>query len=237
MRLAVEATPSKSLATPRRAILPWAPASAGPYRLPRPILDRLVAALAAYRNRDAALGLAVFLARFWSTPARLVAAFPIDRRALTDHAALGLSEARVRGALATLEAVGFLDRDLVPSGSRYRATEQGLHRKPVLWRFGADYGEAFAKANGRSQASRPRPTSSRRPIVPTPAPSRPLPRPETFPAQVAQKQIQTEGVIMGEVQNPPTGLEAALERFRRAIEGERGDRQDQGAPLSRWDER
>lgn len=212
-------------AKPRRAILPWSPANAGPYRLPKPILDRLVVALAAYRNRDAALGLAVFLGRFWSTPARLMAAFPIDRRALTDHAMLGLTEARVRGALATLEAVGFLDRAVVPSGSRYRPTEQGLHRKPVLWRFGADYGEAFAKVNGRGRPGRTNTTTSRRLIASTPAPRMAPPRPETSPTKLAQKEIPAVAVLMGDqAPTPLTDLDAALERLGRAIEVESGDR-------------
>src|SRR3954454_5978106 len=89
---------------------PFTPASAGPYRLPHDVRDHLAAALAPYLNRDAAFALAVFLARYWSTPARLLAAFPIDRRELADRAALGLTEARVRGAIRTLEEVGFLDR-------------------------------------------------------------------------------------------------------------------------------
>src|SRR5918993_5596830 len=55
---------------------------AGPYRLPRDVRDRLTAALVPFRNRDAALALAVFLGRFWSTPSRLLTAFPIDRREL-----------------------------------------------------------------------------------------------------------------------------------------------------------
>jgi hypothetical protein len=55
---------------------------AGPYRLPRDVRDRLTAALAPYRNRDAAFALATFLGRFWSTPNRLLTAFPIDRREL-----------------------------------------------------------------------------------------------------------------------------------------------------------
>src|SRR5215218_3998126 len=57
---------------------PFTPSSAGPYRLPRDVRDRLASALAPFRNRDAAFALAVFLARYWSTPARLLAAFPID---------------------------------------------------------------------------------------------------------------------------------------------------------------
>src|SRR5215218_5732195 len=80
---------------------PFTPSSAGPYRLPHDVRDRLAAALAPCRNRDAAFALATFLGRFWSTPGRLRAAFPIDRRELAEHAALGLTEAQVRGATKT----------------------------------------------------------------------------------------------------------------------------------------
>src|SRR5215204_7371663 len=58
---------------------------AGPYRLPHDVRDRLTAALVPFRNRDAAFALAVFLGRFWSTPARLLTAFPIDRRELAEE--------------------------------------------------------------------------------------------------------------------------------------------------------
>src|SRR3954447_20208166 len=62
---------------------PFTPSSpAGPYRLPHEVCDRLAAALVPFRNRDAAFTLATFLGRFWSTPSRLLTAFPIDRRAL-----------------------------------------------------------------------------------------------------------------------------------------------------------
>src|SRR3954451_178582 len=122
----------------------FTPSSAGIYRLPHDVRDRLAAALAPYRNRDAAFALAVFLGRFWSTPARLLTAFPIDRRELAAHAALGLTEARVRGAIGTLEEVGFLDR-AVASGSTHQPTPDGLHRKPVLFMFGSDYGRGCRK--------------------------------------------------------------------------------------------
>jgi len=90
---------------------PFAPLhESGPYRLPYDVRDRLTAALAPFRNREAAFALAVFLGRFWSMPNQLLTAFPIDRRVLADHAALGLTEARVRGAIRVLEEVGFLDR-------------------------------------------------------------------------------------------------------------------------------
>src|SRR3954466_15593900 len=119
---------------------PFTPSrNAGPYRLPHDVWDRLVSTLAPFRSRDAALALAVFLGRFWSTPSRLLSAFPIDRRELADHDALGLTEARVRGAIRALEEVGFLDR-AVASGSTHRPTPDGLHRRPVLFLFGSDYG-------------------------------------------------------------------------------------------------
>src|SRR5215213_4840835 len=143
----------------RRPFTPSLPA--GPYRLPHDVRDRLTAALAPYRNRDAAFSLAVFLGRFWSTPARLLTAFPIDRRELSDHAALGLTEARVRGAIRTLEEVGFLDRALA-SGSTHRPTPEGLHRKPVLFMFGGDYGPLFGAANRRAAAARERRSGARR---------------------------------------------------------------------------
>src|SRR3954447_24245484 len=128
---------------------------AGPYRLPHAVRDRLAAALIPYRNRDAAFALATFLGRFWSTPARLLAAFPIDRRELAEHAALGLTEAQVRGAIRALEEVGFLDR-AVTSGSTHRPTPDGLHRKPVLFMFGSDYGPLFSAANKRAAVARGR---------------------------------------------------------------------------------
>src|SRR3982751_5345208 len=114
----------------RRPFTPSLPA--GPYRLPRDVRDCLTAALVPYRNRDAAFALATFLGRFWSTPTRLLTAFPIDRRELANHTALGLTEARVRGAIKTLEEAGFLDR-AVASGSTSQPTPDGLHRKPVLF--------------------------------------------------------------------------------------------------------
>src|SRR3954469_17482032 len=160
LRPAVEASPRVELARMAHPLLPrsrppserrrgsrrpFAPSQGGVYRLPYDVRDRLTAALMPFRNRDAAFTLAVFLARYWSTPARLLSAFPIDRRELADHAALGLTEARVRGAIRTLEEVGFLDR-AVASGSTHRPTPDGLHRKPVLFMFGSDYGSLFIMA-------------------------------------------------------------------------------------------
>jgi hypothetical protein len=119
--------------------------------------------LAPYRNRDSAYALAVFLARFWSTPSRIADAFPVDRRALAEHGELDLTEKRVRSAIRTLEEVGFLDRTLA-SGSPYKATEDGLRRKPILFTFGSDYAPTFIAANRRAAAARGSHSGERRPI-------------------------------------------------------------------------
>src|SRR3954447_13658917 len=168
LRRAVEASPRVELAPVAHPLLPlprppssrrrssrrpFAPPRAGVYRLLHDVRDRLAAALAPYRNCDAAFALAMFLGRFWSTPARLLTAFPIDRRELAEHAALGLSEARVRGAIRALEEVGFLVR-AVASGSTHKPTPDGLHRKPVLFLFESDYGSLFSAANRRAAAAR-----------------------------------------------------------------------------------
>src|SRR5215204_7425722 len=124
------------------------PAS-GRYTLPRPVLDRLQAALEPARNREAALVLAVFLGRFWSAPARLGQAFPIDRRALCGHRDLPLTEARIRGAIRVLEEVGFLQRIVPEPGRRYQPTADGLHRRPLVFHFGTEFQAMFAAANKR----------------------------------------------------------------------------------------
>src|SRR3954465_9718575 len=172
---------------------------AGPYRLPRDVRDHLTVALVPFRNRDAAFALATFLGRFWSTPNRLLTAFPIDRRELADHAALGLTEARVRGAIRTLEEVGFLDR-AVASGSTHKPTPDGLHRKPVLFMFGSDYGPLFSAANKRAAAAREQRSGSRRGSVlassPRPSAGLPTARPINSPKS---KSREADKVIMGEI--------------------------------------
>src|SRR5918997_5974186 len=137
----------------------------GTYRLPHDVRDRLVAALAPFRNREAAFALAVFLARFWSMPGRVALPFPIDRRALAGHRDLELTEGRVRGAIRVLEEIGFLAR-FVTSGSRYKATEEGLRRKPIPFQFGLDYAPLFIAANARATAARGRQEGARRPLTP-----------------------------------------------------------------------
>jgi len=185
-------------------------ADVGPYRLPKALQDRLTASLAGFRNAEAAFALAVFLARFWTVPDRLDHPFPVDRRALADHRELGLSEGQVRGAILTLERVGFLDRPIRPKGSGYRLKGHELHRKPILFVFGCDYRTAFASANQQSKAKR----QNQRP-----KPLRPTPSPTSLPKD---KNYIEEVVLMGEVKrtlpiskNP--SLEAALAKLGKAI--------------------
>src|SRR3954451_17677939 len=116
------------------------------YRLPACVRDQLAAALAGRRNRDACLTLQTFIGRFWTAPRRLGLPFMLDRRALAPVEALGLSEARVRGAIRALEHVGFLER-MPASGRTHQATAGGLHRKPVAFAFAATYRDAFSIAN------------------------------------------------------------------------------------------
>lgn len=227
--------PQKRRPQKRRSREPWAPSVAGPYKLPRAVQERLAAALAGFRNREAAFTLAAFLGRFWSTPMRLLTAFPIDRRALAEHEALGLTEARVRGAIAVLVEVGFLARYEPDPGRRYQRTEGGLQRRPILFRFGEDYAPAFAQANARAQAARGAPAPAR---LPAPRPKRPpavlggpanreqLAPPRLtsnsprLPSQLAQKQNPSGSVLfMGDKNRnePASPLEAALERLRRGV--------------------
>jgi hypothetical protein len=211
----------------RSARRPFRPAPGrGPYRLPHDVADRLRESLAPFRNRDAAFALAVFLARFWSIPGRVAGAFPIDRRALADHAGLELTEARVRGAIRTLEAVGFLER-APTAGSAYKPTPDGLHRKPIAFVFGADYAPSFRAANKRAAAARSRHSGERRALPAESArrPSAAVPAAPALNSPKSKEQAEAE-VIMGELTQrssppPPSApnspLEAALARLGDAV--------------------
>jgi hypothetical protein len=211
---------------------PFLPAeSASPYRLPREVSERLVAALTPARNREAAFALACFLARFWSTPSRLLTAFPIDRRALANRPDLRLTEAQVRGGIRALDAVGFLERALPEKGSAYRAVgpEGELHRKPVLFRFGGEYAPLFAAANNRAVAARSGHKRPRRPAGTVPIPRPSAARAMTAVVKSPKSKSEAEPlVLMGEITpRPPepqrqnSALDAALDRWRKAFEGNR----------------
>jgi hypothetical protein len=223
-----------SLVRPRMrssARRPFCPSQdTGCYRLPHEVRDRLAASLAPFRNRDAAFALAVFLARFWSAPGRVVGSFPIDRRALAHHRDLDLTEARVRGAIRTLEEVGFLDR-AITSGSAYKPTPDGLHRKPILYVFGAEFAPAFIAANKRATAAHdarrqerraPGPDATRRPPVALPGASvlkSPKSKSEASPVVIMGDLVKgCRRQSLPSKAEPDSRLEAALERWRKAFE-------------------
>jgi hypothetical protein len=197
------------------------------YRLPHDVRDRLATALKPLRNRDACLVLATFLGRFWSAPRKLGLPFMLDRRALAPVEALDLSEARVRGAIRTLERVGFLER-MPASGRTHQTTPDGLHRKPVAFTFAADYRMLFDKANKRAAVARERRLRDRRSaataVAQRPSTALPMARPTNSPKY---KPSEAERVYLGEKRSatptptqPNLKLEAALERWRRAAEGQ-----------------
>jgi hypothetical protein len=195
------------------------------------VQDHLEAALAPFRNRESAFTLAQFLARFWSAPGRLVEAFHIDRRALAEHGELDLTEKRIRSAIRTLEEVGFIDR-AVSSGSKYKPTENGLHRKPIRFQFGAEYFPLFDAANKRAAAARGRLSWVRRAITPSSAP-----RLSTVSSEASLKgpksrkpseRLMNLGPLVKESGLPSTAfepnpeLEAALDRLLQGIRQSRG---------------
>src|SRR3954471_13316147 len=190
---------------------PFTPSrEAGPYRLPRDIRDQLLSALASFRNRDAAFALAVFLGRFWSAPGRIEQSFPIDRRALADRSDLGLTEAKVRGAIRALERAGFLDRVEPDRGGRYQRTDTGdLQANPLSFRLGLAYRASFEAANKRAQKRRERQGTARRVILPTNNPRPPMARPEAWGVKSPKSISEAETkVFMGEIRRPsaPTSL-------------------------------
>jgi hypothetical protein len=121
----------------------------GNYKLPGKLFQLLEVRLRTFRNREAAHILAVFLARMNAVPSRYNRPFPVDRRALMGNQTLGLSEDRIRGALKTLEAVGFLDRQPDPRGEYEKVQKTptmpgGVKRRPIRFVFGLDFMPTFA---------------------------------------------------------------------------------------------
>jgi biotin operon repressor len=196
------------------------------------VRDRLAADLTPFRNREAAFFLATFVARFWSAPRRIVEGFVIDRRELADREDLGLSEAKVRGAIRVLEEIGFLDR-AVASGSKYKATEDGLRRKPIRFEFGSEYAPAFIKANGRAAAVRGGHSGERRAITPdrTPRPSTTIPRAQKINSPKCKSEavlpvnlgdLRKESGLPPKAFEPNPKLEAALDHLLQGIRQSRG---------------
>jgi hypothetical protein len=201
------------------------------YRLPHNVRDRLAAAVKPLRNRDACMALATFIARFWTAPKRLGLPFMLDRRALAPIEALGLTEARIRGAIRALERVGFIER-MPASGRTHRATPDGLHRKPVAFTFGADYRDAFSMANKRAQAARdkrsragrtPIPVTLQRGSTVTPA-ARPMNSPKYNPSEASRSIWARSSPRPPEPPLQNSALDAALDRWRLAFENAKAAR-------------
>jgi len=126
----------------------------------------------------------------------------------------------VRGAIRLLEEVGFLDR-AVTSGSTHQPTPDGLHRRPVLFMFGA----LFGKANRRAQEAKERRSRSRG-GVPLKVARAPVRLSEAWRVGSPKSRVSETGmVLMGDLRpNPATllepnsNLEAALDRWKKAFE-------------------
>jgi hypothetical protein len=159
----------------------------------------------------------------------------IDRRELADRPDLALTEARVRGAIRALEAIGYLERGLT-TGSTHKATEDGLRRKPIRFVFGSEYVPLFRAANQRARrahkASAGGDRTARRVVTPSVAP-----RPSTafLEGQALNspkdKSEANPQVNLGEIKqnsSPPaepsqdSALERALQRLKEAIGKPRG---------------
>ncbi len=127
-----------------------------------------------------------------------------------------------RGSLATAVRVP-------PSGSRYKATAEGLHRKPILFVFGSEYGSAFVLANKRAQAARGGDRHARRPITPAASSRLSTALLEARRTNSPKSRIQAEPlVIMGELvkgsgllaePSAPTALDLALQRLSEGVFG------------------
>jgi hypothetical protein len=105
--------------------------------------------------------------------------FPIDRRALSRHRDLELAKAKIRGAIKTLEEIGFLERIILEKGSPYQRTEIGLHRRPIQFRFGIEYCSAFNRANKRAEKLRGRDLRVQLILSANPTKTPPAPFPES----------------------------------------------------------
>ena len=194
------------------------------YRLPAAVRDRLAAALKPLRNRDATMALACFVARYWTAPRRLGLPFALDRRALAPVAALNLTEAKIRGAVAALVRAGFLVR-LPSAGRTHQRTVNGLHRRPVSYTIASDYRAAFDMANKRAQEARDRRSRERRGSALAVALRLPLSLPAARPAN-SPKYKSSEAVTCIWASSdsttpapaePNSKLEAALARWGMAL--------------------
>jgi hypothetical protein len=120
-------------------------------------------------------------------------------------------------------------------GSTHKKTIDGeLHRKPILFRLGADYAPAFIAANRRAAAARGRHSGERRAFL-TPSTSQrastvnfrasPLNSPKATgvpESPVPMGEIRNESGIPPQASEPKPRLEAALDRLLQVIRQSRG---------------
>lgn len=130
------------------------------YRIPPKPFDWLEGRLRRFRRsrREAAHKLAAFLGQYQTGPDNYGRAFPCDRRALArEHPELG-TEWKIRGAIETLQEVGWLERQ-EGRGSLYKRelVDGEPHRKPIMFRIGAEFRRlleaVFAYCNNRKANS------------------------------------------------------------------------------------
>jgi hypothetical protein len=143
------------------------------------------------------------------------------------------TEKRVRNAIQTLEAVGFIDRD-IRAGSTHIKTDAGeLWRKPIKYRFGSDYGPMFGAANRRAAAARGRRSAPARQTVAENARrtstvnfrGSPLKGPKATgvsESSVPLGPLVKESGLPPQTFEPNPQLEAALDRLLQGIRQSRG---------------
>ena len=138
--------------------------AASPYRLNKNVRRAAIAVLRHFPSRESAYRLLTFLGRFQAHPENLGRLFPVDRRALANHEALGLSENQVRGGLKVLEKAGVLIRAYKERKHVYQRTAEGLRRTPNHFSFSPLFHSLFVALN-RWKSLRDRKSQSR-PIQP-----------------------------------------------------------------------
>src|SRR5215210_214197 len=108
----------------------------------------------------------------------------------------------------------------------HQATPDGLHRKPVAFTFGADYRDAFKRANARAAAARERHSGARRtptavnpprPSVATPA-ARPTNSPKYNPSEASRSIWARTDLRPPDPALQNSTLDAALDRWKVAFE-------------------
>jgi len=167
---------------------------------------------------------------------------------LCGHPELGLSEARVRGAVAALEEVGYLARIVPEPGRRYQPTADGLHRRPLVFHFGAEFQATFEAANKRPRRGPRAAQDGRRPLPASPAspvpatcpraswappeasansPKNTLPNPTIVNLGELKKEHSRTSLVLPESRQD-SGMEAALRRLGEHIRRDAAKRHEGG---------